>query len=321
MFSGADSVSRKNATVAAFLHRAPNRISLAKRVAGQFLGGHRALRENLLQGLTRAGIPHALNSGHPILAETRVGLLAGKRILRELISNKVRVVVGPNYVVSPRDDSETLTSELVPTVLVPSNWVADFYADEVPEIKEKLRVWTCGINTDFWRPLTNQDSSQRVSKNLLIYCKIADREFAGRVKRVLKANGYTVRVLNYGTYSPIEYRNILRQSDLLVWLGSSESQGLAQFEAWACGVPTLIFDPRSPLILPGERSTILPQGRWSPGPYLTNNRGEFWTSTDELVWLCQQHFDGSCLFSPQANLENEFSLKVSARYYADLIRG
>lgn len=321
VFSGADNVSIKIVATAALLHRGLKNLNPAKGALEQLLGGHQALRENLVQGLSRAGIPYALNSFFQIPEGRQMGLLAGKRILQELISKKSRVVVGPNYVVSPREDSETLASNLVSAVLVPSIWVADFYAHEVPQIKEKLRVWACGVDTNFWRPLEMPVYTEKGSRNLLVYSKIADPEFVSRVAKVMKAKNYAVRVLHYGSYSHREYRNELRWSDLVVWIGSSESQGLAQFEAWATGVPTLIFDSRSPLVLPGAKSAVVPHGKWSPGPYLTENRGEFWTSIDDLVWLCEQYFGGIRNFSPRSEVVEGFSLEVSAMSYAALVRG
>ena len=48
-------------------------------------------------------------------------------------------------------------------------------------------------------------------------------------------------MIRYGNYSKEGYLDHLRKADCMIMVGTTESQSLAQFEAWSVNVPTLVF--------------------------------------------------------------------------------
>jgi glycosyltransferase involved in cell wall biosynthesis len=100
----------------------------------------------------------------------------------------------------------------------------------------------------------------------------------------------------------------------LVYIGKSESQGIALLEAWAMNVPTFVYKANNPISITSEHGTlILGPDQYSAAPYLTDERGLFWSNVSEL---------GSYLkdinhFSPR-NKSGMFSAKNCAIEYKNL---
>jgi glycosyltransferase involved in cell wall biosynthesis len=247
-------------------------------------GGHRALRDNLIAGLRYAGIEFELSNQIP-LNQNNVGLLAGKQLLRKLTQDRKRkienIVVGPNLFVTPKGFELELQSELIRHIVVPSKWVADYWAYEMPEISHKIFVWTVGVDFNYWQPLRLKQET--LDKKVIVYVKNQDELLVDQVELLLKKNGFPVSIITYGLYSEEHYRNELRNCIALVYIGKSESQGIALLEAWAMDVPTFVYNSKKAMIIPSKFGEIcLQKGDYSTAPYLTDERGHFWVTINEL---------------------------------------
>lgn len=283
----------------------------------RFRGGHRTVRDSLILGLRLLGEDFRVNAEAPNEPAQKVGVLAGTRIARDLIRNGSKVVLGPNYSVSPRQDPEIFANENITTVVVPSEWVKKFYASELPEISQKIVVWPAGIDTDFWRKLHPNSSK----KKAIIYDKRQDKDLVAKTVEVLVSAGFVCEVVSYGAYTPSSYRQSLERAGFVVWLGSSESQGLAQFEAWSMGVPTLVRLSATPLEIPLGKvlgQLVLRPGEWSPSPYLSDSTGMFWESFEQLLQICNRYADGQLVFDPRKFVEDNYSVRSAAQNYLSM---
>lgn len=281
------------------------------------VGGHWPLTVSLLRGFRLAGIPYKFNPTTYRDLPRVSGVLAGRKLLHELISNEKSVVLGPNYAISPAQDSEAFLSSQVKRILTPSKWVRDFYVAELPEIASKVQIWQAGVDVEYWRP-----RKPGIGRRALIYCKGSGRSELQAVEALLGRHNFSWSVLNYGSYTPALFRKRLESSHVVIWLGGSESQCLAQFESWAMNVPSLVWNPSRELrlgLLGGKREIVLDPLKWSPAPYLTRQNGAMWNSIKQLSELLQELIDDPSRYRPRDTVVNDFSLKISAARYADLI--
>jgi len=144
---------------------------------------------------------------------------------------------GPNLVVVPQEAGTVLQSDLLDAYIVPCHWVADFYAQQEPQLTKKLSIWPVGIDTDYW-----QDTFNLAKNTLLIYNK-NQSELTQTIEEQARRLNLQTRVIHYGSYTPEDYRNALAVAWGMVWLSGSETQGLACLEALSVNVPVLAWDP------------------------------------------------------------------------------
>ncbi len=57
--------------------------------------------------------------------------------------------------------------------------------------------------------------------------------------------GYKINLIEYGTYTEETYKYVLRRSFFGVWIGTTESQGIALQEALAANVPLIVLNSRN----------------------------------------------------------------------------
>ena len=297
------------------LRSLPAQIEISE--ARKMLGGHAAVRANLFRGLEQIAQEYSINTTFPLPPGQTVGVLAGLRIAADLIKLKARIRLGPNYCVSPRQDPRIFLAREVEAVLVPSRWVADFYSTELPEISEKVRVWASGVDCDYWRP----QKSVTASRYLVLYVKNSEGALVARTIQFLESLGLAYRIVEYGKYRSNAYLGVLQRSLAVIWLGKSESQGIAQFEAWSVDVPTFVhYDPTDLEVRLGTNLTParISASAWSPSPYLSSQNGSFWDSFEELRALCADIFSGVIRYAPRSFVLNGYNLASAAKAYRSL---
>lgn len=126
-------------------------------------------------------------------------------------------------------------------ILVPSMWVKQLFVEVCGLESSRIHIWAAGIDHEFWKPI---DSNSFRYLTLYVKSTVANDEML-RIKNFSNELGLELKIVQYGNYKLREFREILKHSRALVWAGSTESQGLAQFEAWAMNVPTLIRRARN----------------------------------------------------------------------------
>ena len=283
------------------------------------LGGHAAVRSSLTKGFDLIGQHVSLNPAPQELEGRTSGVLAGRKLAEDLLRLKARIALGPNFVVSPRENPDVFLSPNVESVIVPSPWVKRFYAQELPEIESKLVVWSSGVDSRYWSPGGRHLGPPRI----LIYAKNTGKEVVRKATQALRRLGVEWEVIEYGKYNSSSYLKMLRNSSAVVFLGSSESQGIAQFEAWSVGLPTFVMqEPRSldvPIVA-GDATSITLED-WSAAPYLESQNGLFWSEWEELTSLCNDLINGRLEFAPRDFVLENHTLERSAELYLLALSG
>ncbi len=215
-----------------------------------------------------------------------------------------RLLIGPNVALLPSLSPEAGWVE-ADVVVVPCDWVAEMYIRDSPFLANRIAVWPSGVNTDWWR----RSEPASPSSNLLIYDKDS-RGRAARVRRAIHAMGIATETIRYGDYQPESFRRALSKSRAVLWLGATESQGLAMFEAWSCDVPVFVIGGPSKIhVGPLEVNA-------HPAPYLTPERGRLLRSLTEIPEALDAVQLGA--FSPRSSIVEEFGLAARAAAYWSL---
>jgi hypothetical protein len=176
----------------------------------------------------------------PVDAVDIVWVLSDPDDLRWAIANRSRMRArelwaGPNLVVGPLEQGGLLTAPEIDRCIVPSQWVADFYAKEAPSLASRLKIWPAGIDTRRWA------ASGKARAHFLVYNKYQDA-MAQEIQSQLALRGLPSKTIIYGDYTQSEYKSLLDSAIALVWLSRSESQGLALMEAMSMNVPVLAWN-------------------------------------------------------------------------------
>ncbi|MBX7184552.1 MAG: hypothetical protein K1Y01_05335 [Vicinamibacteria bacterium] len=280
-------------------------LALEYRPRGQASHGPSAVQRSLRAGLTQLGIGFNEN---PVREEcARVVYVPGGpdslgRAIQWRREGRVdRILAGPNIVDDPDRGDRILQASEVDVAIVASDWVRQFFAAAAPRLAPKLRVCPAGVDIDAWRP---SGGRRRVG---LVYVKNSDTHDPSAVMDALAEAGLAPAIVRYGRYSPGEYRAVLDQTRLAVFLSTSETQGIALAEAWAMDVPTLVWNPRRPV-----RDWVVTV-QSSSCPLLTPATGAEWVTLDELRSLLSRHNRAAETFGPREWTVENLSDVVCAR--------
>ena len=206
-------------------------------------GGHYSVTRSLIEGLKNNKIDFNYNPFLFQKVNNVVIVLSDARALKQMIelkkNGKIKTLVaGPNIVEFPFDNNNILCHYLIDMVIVPSKWVSDLYIELKPVLKDKIYIMPAGVDVKFWK--VNKKSNK--AKHILLYLKgNYDEKLYNLCKQNLKKYEVTITEIKYGKYSLFNYREILKDVDLLIGFPcSSESQCIAWAECWATNTPTLI---------------------------------------------------------------------------------
>jgi hypothetical protein len=275
--------------------------------------GHPAVTGTLTSGLRSGGHHVRINTVGFGGTATAVGILANPDALASALEAGMRdLVVGPNVSVLPSEYPDLFEDPGVRVILVPSEWVGRLWARDMPQIAHKLSIWAAGVDYEFWQPDSAAGTGRRTTRHCLIYRKnpTAPALEAGMLAERI---GYEWEAIDYGHYRRRDYRKLLAGTDALIYLGESESQGLALHEAWASDVPTFVFQPKLATINFGHQAMILQADEFSPSPYLGAQQGAVWSTMADLqVLLADRHPD---TYSPRAATQERFGLVAAAHRY------
>lgn len=210
------------------------------------LSGMRRVVRNFLTGLQRKGVEYQLNPPRwsvprdtPVVSfgMGRMGV-SGIRAGTPLIA-----AVGFPY---PSEFPELCERFELRRFLQHSKWTLDLVRSAGIYDEKVFDLWHAGVDTEWWRP---SSQARNAGKELLIYQKVhwdRDRweEILFRpVEEHVRSKGYTVRRIEYGRYSPDEYRGVLQSVRAAIFLSPHESQGFAYQECLSCNVPVFAWNP------------------------------------------------------------------------------
>lgn len=288
-----------------FLPKLKNRI---KKIFGKYNRGPQAVEKSLFLGLNELRVEYHINDFHPVAGAT-AAVLSGIKTLKWAIMQKKagkikRLIAGPNIAVTPEDSNEILKHPLIDLIIVPSEWVKNYFLSFSGILINKLNIWAAGVQI----PLKSQ---QKKNTDFLIYNKIGAHPIFYAVQKFLKERNVKYKVLNYGAMDQEVFFDLLDDSKYLIYLSESESQGLAMFEAWARDVPVFIW----------EKGVYYKNGKEIFGdisaPYLTEKAGRKFRNIEEFEKLLDNL--GQYKFEPRQFIEANYTNIKCAEKYLNIV--
>jgi hypothetical protein len=216
-------------------------------------------------------------------------------------------VYGPNIHIEDIDNKPYLDNEDV-TFLVPCEWVIDVAKKYLP--KANVVVFPYGIEIPDTAPSVKEEEIILYTKNEKDQAKLKTeievvKEFADRY-------GLTVKLFEYGQYEKGDFLNSLKRVKFAVWLGQTESQGIALMEAWSYNVPTLVRRKDSWLDHDGEIFIS------EAAPYLNPKRGVY-TRSESLHLSDLENFVTQLdEFNPRQSLIGDLDYATTAQRFRNL---
>lgn len=284
-------------------------------------GGHPAVTRSIARGMRKLQVKFVLDPERLSEVSLTCHVISNLAALKQAILLKRRgqirrLVAGPNLVVLPSDAPELMSAPEIDLMLVNSPWTHDLYVDEMPALLGRTAIWPAGIDAEFWKPAP----SAATRKDVLIYVKsVRCQELIGRCRDILDQERIVHRTIEYGHYSPHEYRQALASSAFAVFFSDFESQGLALAEAWSMDVPTLVWDPG---YFEFYHSTARAKG-WatSSSPYLTRKTGERFSTPVEMESKIAALLTQPRAFAPRSWVLGSLTEEICAQHLLSLIQG
>jgi len=148
-----------------------------------YYGGPSAVLDSLIRGFDILDVDYQLNPKTKDISDV-VCVISGVDALKWAIKTKKqgkikKIIAGPNIVITPEDAGGILLDETVNLVIVPSQWVKDFYASFKPRFDEKIKVWPAGVKVC--------PESKQERKGCLIYKKSVNEKLFKFIVQYLKS--------------------------------------------------------------------------------------------------------------------------------------
>ncbi len=214
------------------------------------------------------------------------------------ILSETNLTLGPNIDWFNRENIQVISQLKRVKILVPHGWVIPTIKQLLPNNCQVL-IWYSGIDTVFWEKKQNNSHAHRV----LIYVKnLKDIENLFLAKSYLKHREIRYEVIKYGSYSQSQLKTVLSRVSAAIWIGGTESQGLALLECWAMDVPTLVLKTTSWHSPDGQLYSA------SSAPYMTEAVGQFSSSSVFRNEDFENFFSKLKDFSPRATVNDSFNL-------------
>ncbi len=276
-----------------------------------YYGGPQAVLESLIRGFDILDVDYQLNPPINDISDA-VCVISGVNALKWAIKAKKegkikRIVAGPNIIVTPEDANAILLNEAIDLVIVPSQWVKDFYASFKPGFGKKIRVWPAGVEVC--------PESDKKRNGCLVYKKNVDENLFNSILKYLKSQNIDYKIIKYRRYKKEKYFRILEKVKFMIYLSKSESQGLALQEAWMRDVPTLVWN-RGYFKHKKNNKKIF--GNIS-APYLTKECGMFFRNKEDFESKFNIFTKDFSNFKPREYSLKNFTDEISAKSYLKII--
>jgi hypothetical protein len=280
--------------------------------------GHFAVTRSVVEGLGAIGADFNFNPGR-IGDLARVVYAPANEALRQAIALKRAgridyLLAGPvNALFADESDGIILQPE-IDRLIVAHDWQAEFVR-EFPDVHAKCRACPCGVDTQWWKP-----SGRARSHSAVVYWKSGDEGFCEDVERVVRRCGLEPRRVRsmhgeHAIFTPDDYRRLLDEAAIGIFLSTFETQGLALAEAWSMDVPTLVWDPQGEAQWRGRRFTSR-----SSAPYLTPATGRTWRTIAELEAALRGALADASAFHPRDWVLAHMTDAVCAAALYDIIK-
>ena len=267
------------------------------------VGGPRSVLESLVVGAKQSGWKVRLNprinrNAAIVINLSRVDKI--RTLSLKLEKGRIQnLILGPNIDLKSEPNNLIIKRSKYDLTLVPSEWTRNIFQKWESSSHLKMEIWAAGVDAKFWQPKKKQ-----IKKSILIYSKgEVENEFINYIKENYQLN-HRIELMFYGSHSRRDYLRELDRASVLIWLGTTETQGMALCESWAMDVPSIVLSRPVRKIL---------NSHWpsSSAPYLTKSTGRFFSTTHELKSSIDEALHGK--FHPRQWVIENQTAQISFR--------
>ena len=298
-----------------FAHRGPrgSRNPLTRTRNRREESGPALLLKNTLSGLKKIGVNVVENPSLSDLNRKPIWVPSGDLTLLNNMEieqlSRANLTLGPNIDFFNIGNINVISHLKHVKILVPHPWVISPVKQFLPSSCQIL-VWYSGIDTDFWQ----KEISEMRELEVIIYLKnfsdVANLSFA---RDYLQKHKIRFTVLKYGSYTQSHFKSVLNKVSAAIWIGATESQGLALLECWSMNVPTLVLKKETWCNVDGQAYPA------SSAPYMSDSVGKFSSSADFSEEDFKSFFTSLENFSPREYVQESFNLSTCSSLLLELI--
>ena len=279
--------------------------------------GPRKVVSNLMRGLDRLEVPYIVNQA--LNATNWLWIHDDPVALKKAatLASQAHVIAGPNIYTTPRELPAGLpTSDML--WVYPSSWVENFW-NMSGFSHTSTGIWSVGIDTEVFAP-NDQKKGQ-----VLVYVKQRSEADIIVVTEALHALQESYRIIRYGSYQEENYRKALGTAKAVIWIGRSESQGIAMMEALAMDIPVLVWDISSFGEWEGCGHDIFTHAeldfkKATAAPYFDAQCGEIVHTATQLEERLPTFFANLGMYTPRNYIVANHTLTQSAQRFLALMR-
>jgi len=284
--------------------------NLVKRVLFIPNYGPSVVLASLIRGFDILGVDYQLNPRVQDISDI-VCVISGVNALEWAIKAKKqrkikKIIAGPNIVITPEDAGAILLDKAIDLVIVPSQWVKDFYASFKSGFDEKIRVWSAGV--EICPELKGK------KEGCLIYKKSVDKELFNFVVKYLRPQDIDYRIIKYGRYKKEKYFEILNKVKFIIYLSKSESQSLALQEGWIRDVPSFVWNKGY-----WQYQNYKWQNNKLGAPYLNDSCGMFFKDKNDFKNKFNAFIKNLSNFEPRKYSLENFTDEISVKNYLRIV--
>lgn len=222
----------------------------------------------------------------------------------------IPAIFGPNLVNIPSHLPKIMPKPKG-AFLLPSKWVADMWYSLGFRLLP-LEVWPVGIPLE---PVRGYRYSKSI--DVLIYHKQRDEALLDEVLGIVSKLGFKPVLIKYGSYKRDEYLTIASSCLFGVWLGRSETQGIALLEALSMDLPLIVLDVKNANDNTGIGTYRFPRkiGLYSAtgAPYFDDRCGIIVKQVNELANAIKELVAKIEVYKPREYIETDLSLSTSTQ--------
>ena len=275
--------------------------------------GHPAVTRSIVEGLQKIKILSNYNPTELNQLSQSVVVVSGISALKQMILLKQQgyikcLIAGPNILNDVSSERDILSAPEIDRYITHAP-VCSLIKRIVPALSSRCVAWASGVDCDYWTPDLTLKRDQ-----ILIYSKQnkGPTDSLDKYAQWLIAKGYEVSYVNYGSYSPEDYKNLLQKACLMIGFSRDESQGIAWAEAWACDVPTL-FRKHNESVYLGV------QYDGSVAPYLTEQTGRYFQDLNSFINIFEKWELNDFFFKPRQWCLDNMSDEVCSQNLLEIL--
>lgn len=254
------------------------------------IGGHQDIVGSFLRGAKAySNVEIRVNPSRNGAEGGAVYVPSGWKALRDAVGLKragkiTKLITGPvgNHL---EDYDGLILDDAIDVCVVPCEWYKAQCEREAAEKKVRLdNIKVCPVGVDHIKWSSQDEKRDFHVDGALVYVKGRGAEALPQTEKVLADLGISYKKIFCGSHTPDINKAMLEWCGFVIYLGYSETQGLALAQAWSMNRPTFVYEP----------DAVKAQGL-DAAPYLTPETGMKWRCAEEL----EQMLRNPHVFSPR----------------------